>query len=339
MVKAGVFLAAVLLPFLLRFGMGPLMVVLGLASVVIASVNAMASTQIKRILAYSTIEDMGLMFIALGFGSIAAAAALFAFQTFYKGLVFMNAGEIMRANNGEEDIRKLAGPRKLSMLIPMIVAAASLAGIFPLGGFFGKLAVESAVNNYAVYAVLLAAELLSSMYIFRWLFTPLAGDKSKAKADYRMPPSMVAAIYILVVAILASSLFWIYYRSYIPTVVIGYLGAVVYTAIVLVGLLLSYLLYYRRVLPNPKLRSALSRIFDFGLLVNSFYRLVTYAVAGLGHLIDVFDYNAYLVIKGSGSGLGRISAALGRSESGSINYYLAAFVIGAMIAIVAFSVI
>ena len=319
MVKAGVFLLAILLPLLLKLGMGPILIGVGVASVVLASINAMASTHIKRILAYSTIEDMGLMLIALGFGSIVAAVMLFIFQTFYKGLVFMNAGVVMKANKERDDIRKIAGSKRLSILVPTIIAVASLAGVFPLGGFFGKIAVESAVSNYAVYAILLAAELVSSMYIFRWLFTPLSKDKSKIKTDYKMPISMTAAIYLLVLALLASSAAWIYYvyaghTASLPP--IGYQGAAIYTVIVAAGLLLSYLFYYRRLLPNPDLRSRLSRISDASIEVNAVYRLVTHLVSAGGTAIDVVDYNLYGIVKGSGYGLGKISAVLGDSESG-----------------------
>ena len=179
MVKAGVFLVAILLPFLLNLGMGPILIGAGIISVVVASLNALSSTHIKRILAYSTIEDMGLMLIALGFNSIPAAVLLFVFQTFYKGLIFMDAGILTKANKDEMDIRKIAGSRSIGLILPTLIAVASLAGIFPLGGFFGKVAVEAAVQNYLVYAALLAVEVVSSMYIFRWLFVPLKNNLEK----------------------------------------------------------------------------------------------------------------------------------------------------------------
>ncbi len=306
MVKAGVFLVMILLPFLIKVGMGPLLIGVGVVSVVIAAVNAMSSTHIKRILAYSTIEDMGLMFIALGFNSIPAALMLFVFQTFYKGLIFMNAGVIMKANKEGDDIRNISGSRIPGVLIPTIIAVASLAGIFPLGGFFGKVAVEAVVQNYAVYAVLLAAELVSSMYIFRWLFTPLAKGKQKVKTDYRMPISMTAAIYIVALAILASSavLIWVYYAGLASSLAqFSYQGAIVYTLVVAVGLVLSYLLYYKRLVSSAKIRNTLSLVSDVSVEVNAAYRGVSYFVKALSSVVDVFDYGAYAIVKGSGYGL------------------------------------
>jgi NADH-quinone oxidoreductase subunit L len=340
MVKAGVFLIAILLPFILRMDMGPLLIGVGVVSVVIASINAMSSNHIKKILAYSTIEDMGLMFIALGFGSIIAAMMLFIFQAFYKSLIFMSAGEIMRANKDREDIRKIAGPRKWSIMVPALLAVASLVGIFPLGGFFGKVAVESAVQNFSVYAILLAAQLVASMYIFRWLFTPLSKDKSKIKTDYKMPRSMRAATYILSAFILATAVAWmVYFRVTSSISAFSYQAGAIYSAFVAAGLLLAYIFYYRRALPSVKIRSALGRLCDVGYEINFAYRFATSFVRGVGAAVDVVDYEVYRIIRGGGSGLGKISAALGRSEGGSINVYLAVFVIGTIVAMAVFLVI
>ena len=71
----------------------------GIVTAIIGATNAIAESSIKRILAYSTIEDLGLMFVALGLNALVAAMLLFVVQTFYKSLLFMSAGAIMRANN------------------------------------------------------------------------------------------------------------------------------------------------------------------------------------------------------------------------------------------------
>jgi NADH-quinone oxidoreductase subunit L len=345
MVKAGVFLVAVLLTFLLGEGMGILLVGAGLASVILAAVNAASTTHIKKILAYSTIQDMGLMFIALGLNALPAAILLFIFQTFYKGLIFMDAGILTKTNNDETDIRKILGIRRPLVLIPVVIAVAALAGIFPLGGFFGKFAVDSAVQNYPLYLMLMLVEVVSSLYIFRWLFVPLSNKlsskkpakKTKKAPGYAIPNSMLAAVYILTFAVLASAAVWIY--SYGGLAFIPLFGAVAFTAAVLVGLLLAYLLYYRKLGPGIGLRTALSRIFESGGLIDDVYGAVVTAVRGLGAAVALFDYNLYSVAKGAGYGLGGISRTMEKTENGSMNYYLAAFVVGAIVAVIIFSVI
>jgi NADH-quinone oxidoreductase subunit L len=339
MVKAGVFLVAVLLPFLLNLGMGPILVGAGLFSVAIAAVNALSSTHVKKILAYSTIEDMGLMLIALGFNALPAAILLFIFQAFYKGLIFMEAGILTKANKDEMDIRKISGSRRLGFIIPLVIAVASVAGIFPLGGFFGKVAVESAVTNYAVYGVLVLVEVVSSMYIFRWLFVPLAKSKQQKKAEYAAPRSMAAAVYVLAAVVVLSSLAWLYLSGNANGISIGWQNGAVFTAVVLLGLGLSYLLYYSRPTSAAKLRSSLGRISDMSFAFNSIYSLIVGIVQGCGTAVEAFDYYVYAAIKAVGNGFGQVSVLFERTEDGSINYYLAMFVIGIIVAVIIFSVI
>jgi NADH-quinone oxidoreductase subunit L len=339
MVKAGVFLAAVLLPFLLKLGMGPVLIGAGLVSVVVAALNALSSTHIKKILAYSTIEDMGLMFIALGFNALPAAVLLFVFQAFYKGLVFMNAGVLTKASKDETDIRKISGSLKPAIIIPLVIGVAALTGIFPLGGFFGKVAVEAAVRNYAVYGILVLVEILSSMYIFRWLFVPLPKGKQSKKLDYAVPKSMAAAVYILSVAVVATSLAWIYLSGSFQGISITWQDSIIFTAMALLGLVLSYLLYYRRLVAAPDLRNSLSRTADFGAVVNAFYSLVVWVANACGAVIDSFDYHLYAAIKACGHWFGSVSVVFEKTEDGSINYYLAMFVVGIIVAMIVFAVI
>ena len=339
MVKAGVFLAAVLLPFLLKLGMGPVLIGAGLVSVVVASLNALSSTHIKKILAYSTIEDMGLMFIALGFNALPAAILLFVFQTFYKGLVFMDAGVLTKANKDESDIRKISGSLRPAIIIPLVIGVAALAGIFPLGGFFGKVAVEAAVRNYAVYGILVLVEIVSSMYIFRWLLVPLAKGKQPKKVEYVVPKSMTTAVYILSAAVVITSLAWIYLSGGFQSVLITWQDSIVFTAMALLGLVLSYLLYYRRLVAAPGLRNSLSRAADFGTVVNAFYGLVVWIAGACGVVIDSFDYHLYAAIKACGHWFGSVSVVFEKTEDGSINYYLAMFVVGIIVAMLVFAVI
>ena len=294
---------------------------------VVASLNALSSTHIKRILAYSTVEDMGLIFIALGFNSIPAAVLLFVFQTFYKGLIFMDAGILTRANRDEMDIRRIAGSRRMSVMLPTLIAVASLAGIFPLGGFFGKVAVEAAVQNYLVYAALLAVEVVSSMYIFRWLFVPLKNSPEKGDRVPRAALHVGRCLYPLLRRHrLCSCLDIPVARLKGPAVT--HMEGAIYTVAVLAGLALSYLFYYRRLAPDAKIRSFLSRICDIEMAINAFYRFVVWFVRSAGTLADAFDHSLYATVKGSGYGAGRISLALERTENGSMNYYLAVFVSG-----------
>ena len=119
MVKAGVFLSVIMLPMFASYNLLNILLVIGIITAIVGATNALAESQIKRILAYSTIEDLGLMFIALGLNAVIAALLLFVVQTFYKALLFMSAGAIMKANNNEGEIDRI---RTSSAGKPLLIA-------------------------------------------------------------------------------------------------------------------------------------------------------------------------------------------------------------------------
>jgi hypothetical protein len=120
---------------------------------------------------------------------------------------------------------------------------------------------------------------------------------------------------------------------------VTYQAGAVFTVLLAVGLVLAYLFYYRKFASNVRLRNSLSRLSDIGVAVNALYRLIIWTLNGIGDAVELFDYNLYSGLKGTGYGLGRISVLLEKTENGSINYYLGAFVVAAIIAIIVFSVI
>ncbi len=253
MVKAGVFLIAVLLPLFIAYHLLPLLLVFGIITAVIGVTNALAETQIKRVLAYSTLEDLGLMFVALGTGSLIAAIALLLVQTFYKALLFMYAGSIIKANNNEEEIGKVYNsPSYNQIFIPALIGVASLAGLFPLSGFFGKAAVVASTNNILVYGILLAIGLFSTVYIFRWLLIPLRkkpyGTEAEASANYKtLPKSMTIPIQILAALVIAAS-FMFYPGYHIGTIQLSTQIKEIATSIIIfvAGTVIAYFLFYKK---------------------------------------------------------------------------------------------
>ena len=327
MVKAGVFLLAVLLPMISAFKLGPLLIIIGTASAVVGALNAATETHIKRILAYSTIEDLGLMIVALGFNSISAAMMLFTVQTFYKAQLFMDAGYIMDANGDKTDIREIAGPSKHShMFILETIGVASLAGLFPLSGFFGKAAVDAAAPTIELYVLLSAISLLSSFYIFRWLLVPIKNGKS-TKRYGTLPRSMAAPIYVLGALIIASSVAYLAVPSYIGYVLkLSTFHAAVFTIIALAGLAIA-LVQYR----SSRARFAIPERLNFAYtrpIVNAAYGAIVSATEALAESADSFEYWAYAFISAGAHGFNEIGSLISRIENGRLDYYLVLFVVG-----------
>lgn len=346
MVKAGVFLVAVLLPLFVAYHMLPVLLIFGIITTILGVTNAIAESNIKRVLAYSTLEDLGLMFVALGTGSLAAAMMLLVVQAFYKALLFMCAGSIIKANGNEEDMNKLHNSKSYwKLFIPTAIGAVSLAGLFPLSGFFGKAAVEAAASsNMLVYAVLVLVAFLSNLYIFRWLFMPMR-KKSEHRlgigSNYRtLPNSMMLPIYILAIITIIAAVAYVY----IPTYLVQYAPAPLNIGIVEVGISIAVfvagvlLAYYAFYIKNYSLdpEGMLYKLVYNNLLTNTVYLYVTKAFGAVSTGLDDFDRGLYNFIKGGAHGVGAIADTLKKGENGNVNTYIAALVIGLIVVLVVF---
>jgi NADH-quinone oxidoreductase subunit L len=342
MVKAGVFLIAVLLPIFIAYHMLNLLLVFGIITVILAVANALASLDIKRVLAYSTLEDLGLMFIALGSGSLIAAMLLFVAQTFYKALLFMCAGSIIKANDGEEDLKKIRNwSSSLNIFIPTVIAVLSLAGLFPLSGFFGKAAVESASSSLWVYIILVAAAFFSNIYIFRWLFMPLnkKGKESGAgsRHEYRtLPKSMLVPMYIIAILVPFSSFAYIYLPNFLAVnaQIIGVMEIAISIIIVAAGLLISYLIFYKK--SRTATSGSVYKILNNNTFLNCSYYSVANLATTISAIVDRFDYALYGIFKSAGHGLLDLGNLLKKMENGSVNAYIAALIIGLILIAIIF---
>ena len=180
MVVAGVYLVARLLP-LFDVTPGALEVVLaiGLATALLTGVIALAQTDIKRVLAYSTVSQLGFMFVALGCGAVGVAMLHLMTHAFFKATLFLGAGSIIHMSD-EQDARRLGGLwwRMPVTAVTFILSALALAGIAPLSGFFSKdeiFVVVEETQNEAILVLLGVAAFLSAVYMARLVFITFFG--------------------------------------------------------------------------------------------------------------------------------------------------------------------
>jgi NADH-quinone oxidoreductase subunit L len=348
MVKAGVFLIAILLPLFLAYHLTYLLVIFGIISAIIGVTNAIAEPQIKRVLAYSTIEDLGLMFVALGLGSILAAIMLFAVQTFYKALLFMSSGAMIRANDGEEEMEKMYNnPSYLKLSIPLVIGVASLAGLYPLSGFFGKAGIIASTNNFFVYGILLVIELASSIYIFRWLFMPIQNKQDvktkQVMANYKTTPkSMVIPIYILaIMAVVGGFVIYSYLPSYLSqygvrSFSISILDITLSTLLVVAGILASYKFFYLKTNSLTAKDGFIYKLLYNNEVTNKFYSYTASAVLFASNAIDAFDYLLYGLIKEAAHNVSSLGNLIKKIETGDTSTYLIVFLIGMVIIVAIF---
>jgi NADH-quinone oxidoreductase subunit L len=189
MVTAGVYLCCRLSPvFMASSSAMATIAVIGALTALLAASIGVAQTQMKRILAYSTVSQLGFMFAAVGCGAFAAGFFHVFTHAFFKACLFLGAGSVMHAvhAHGDADIRHLGGMRKYMPLThgTFAIACLAIAGIFPLSGFFSKDeilfgALESTQHlgwvGWFVFGVLSLTAALTSFYMFRLYFLTFWG--------------------------------------------------------------------------------------------------------------------------------------------------------------------
>jgi NADH-quinone oxidoreductase subunit L len=196
MVTAGVYAIARLHPvFDLSVDAQKVIIVLGGLTLLMAGFIALAQTDIKRVIAYSTMSQIGYMFVAAGIGAYGAAMFHLATHAFFKALLFLGAGIVIHALSDEQDIRKMGGLRKHmpKTYTLFLIGSLALAGVFPFAGFFSKdeiLAFTLAAGDvygtwaYVIYGFGILGALMTGLYAFRLVFLVFHGTESPLVAQY-----------------------------------------------------------------------------------------------------------------------------------------------------------
>jgi NADH-quinone oxidoreductase subunit L len=160
---------------------------LGGITLVAAGLIALVQTDIKRVIAYSTMSQIGYMFLGVGLGAYASGMFHLLTHAFFKALLFLAAGVVIHALAGEQDIRKMGGLRRLmpKTYLLFLVGALSLAGIPPFSGFFSKDPVIGAALaqdspfGWLMYVLALAGAFLTGVYTFRLVFRVFGGEPTE----------------------------------------------------------------------------------------------------------------------------------------------------------------
>ena len=211
MVNAGVFLMLRMYPMItlpqLSGSLTDVILAVGLLSALVGGACALAADDIKRVLAYSTISQLGLMFAAIGLGSLTAAAYQMISQGLFKSLAFLAAGSVITAL-GTREMDSMGGlARRLKFTyVGFLIAILAMSGLPPLVGFWSKDAILSSAvaAGDLPTAVLLVAFALTALYGFRVLFRVFHGPAYSGEAPKESPPSMLVPIGVLSISILAA---------------------------------------------------------------------------------------------------------------------------------------
>ena len=181
MVTAGIFLVVRSNFF---FEMAPatqdIMLYIGLATSLFAAFMALRQNDIKKVLAYSTVSQLGLLFVALGMGAYTAAMFHVTTHAFFKALLFLGSGTVIHAMHHEQDIRQMGGLKKYIPIthITFLIGTLAIAGFPLLSGFYSKdeILAHAVMHNPALFGILMLSVAMTAIYMFRLYFLVFHGE-------------------------------------------------------------------------------------------------------------------------------------------------------------------
>jgi len=366
MVTAGVYMVCRLGPLFTASPAASAVVAwVGAVTAAFAATMALVQNDIKRVLAYSTISQIGYMFIGCGVGAYAAGLFHLVTHAFFKSLLFLAAGSVIHALGGEQDMRRMGGLRKhLPKTYPrFLVGALAISGVPFLSGFFSKDAILTSAfagGHHVIYGLGLAGAVMTAFYMFRLIYMTFFGpDRSPEGAGRRVhesPATMTVPLVSLAVLSALAGFFALpplvgeradlFGRFLEPVFALGRHHLSVPTEVGLVlaatasaffGIGLAFL-FYRR---SPDIPQRLAGRFPalYRLLLGKYYVDEAYdavvvkpVVRGSAWVYRNFDLK---VVDGALNGAASSAAAAGRGlgvlQSGLIRDYALAFLFGVVI--------
>ena len=359
MVTAGVYLVVRTHLFFEISGVAlTVVLVVGLVTAIYAGLCALAQDDIKRVLAYSTISQLGFMFLAAGLEAYAAAIFMLVAHAAYKALLFLSAGSVMHGTHDETDLKRMGG---LWRVMPwtagvMTIGALALAGVFGFAGYFAKdsiLAIASEEGRMLVYWLGLLAAVLSALYIGRLTVLALLGEarSEQARVAHESPWIMLAPLVVLALGTIGGGVLALNKESgVLPVLLEPLLGElevgtaglpepflIVLSQIVAFGgLLLAWFVYGGRVdwLALRVRVSSLHRFLNRGMYVDDVYSTVLVAPgkAGSAFLAYVVDLR---VVDGIVNACGVVVQWFARTgrrvQTGLVRNYALGFLVGAIV--------
>ena len=372
MVTAGVYLIVRAHPiFELAPSIADLAAGLGAITLLVAGLVALVQTDIKRVIAYSTMSQIGYMFVGAGLGAYSSAMFHLMTHAFFKALLFLAAGVVIHHLAGEQDIRKMGGLRGSmpKTYIAFLIGSLALVGIPPLSGFFSKdsiIASSLASGGYGqvLFAACLVGALLTGLYTFRLFFIVFRGEPSPLVVEHadghghgEGPWTMMWPVGILAVLSVIGGWVqvaggWHTFGEWLDPIAIGrehlalveptttqdYLTSVIAVGLGLIGIYGAWVLYGARSRPVPR-NAAIQNALEHKLWFDELYDLIFYKPAVLlarGLRRGVEEPVIGGSITGVSIGTRETAGVVGEAQTGYLRSYALAIAFGVAILVVVF---
>lgn len=343
--------------------------IVGVITMLVGALIALFQNDIKKILAYSTVSQLGLMFVALGVHAYSSAVFHVTTHAFFKALLFLAAGSVIHAMSGEQDIRKMGGLKgkiKITFLT-MLIGTIAISGFPPFSGFFSKDEILAHLfqSNYTLWLLALFASMLTTFYMFRLLYLTFFGSFRGTAAQenhlHESPKSMTIPLLVLAILSIFGGVLGLPASWHLPNWMHHNLEAIVIfdepiilshatewllMAIAIggavVALVFSYVIYRKRgILPVEKesmLKNWQKPIF-YKFYVDELYEtVIRKPLDGLAKVfykvIDLQIINA--IVDGAGKGIDRLGVSARLLQNGNVGTYFV-FMVAAIIGILLFT--
>jgi NADH-quinone oxidoreductase subunit L len=352
MVTAGVYMTARSWPIYVHAPAAmDTMAVIGIATAFFAASIGLVQNDIKKVFAYSTVSQLGYMFVGVGCGAFSAGIWHLMTHAFFKALLFLGSGSVIHALSGEQDLRNMGGLRNKVRwtFLTMLCAAVAIAGIPPFSGFYSKDAILLAAYHHAPWmywlGVLTAG--MTAFYVFRAIFLAFFGNYRGHEHPHESPPVMWVPLAILaVLSLVGGMLFKIpeFLSSFFPVAEAPEDQSLMMISVAsgALGIFVAWVLYIAR----PALADSLAATFQwpYKLLYNKYFVDEVYDAAVVQPLVggsrEVLWKGADAgLIDGSVNGVAslarRVGGVLRQLQSGNIRSYATWVLFGSVLAIVA----
>ena len=355
MVTAGVYMVARCAPI---YSHAPLaldvVALVGLATAFFSATIGLAQNDIKKVFAYSTVSQLGYMFLGLGSGAFSAGIFHLVTHAFFKALLFLGAGSVIHALSGEQDLRHMGGLRKHTPVtfLTILCAAVAIAGVPPFSGFHSKDAILLAAHHHApwMYWVGVLTAGMTAFYVFRAVFLAFFGSYRGHHHPHESPWVMTLPLAALALLSLGGGYFnvprWL--EPLFPVAEEGHDALLVYISVAagLAGIGLAWLMYVARPGMADRLTERLGWIYS--LVYNKYFVDEVYGAAVIQPCVRGSSSVLWRgvdagLIDGAVNQVGlkakSVGSVLRLLQSGNIRSYAGWVVWGSVVAILAFVLI
>jgi NADH-quinone oxidoreductase subunit L len=351
---------------------GEIVAVVGLITAVFAATIGLKQNDIKKVLAYSTVSQLGYMFVALGVGAYDTALFHVVTHAFFKALLFLCAGSVIHAMSNEQDIRKMGGLRKKLPVthFTFLIGTLAIAGMPPFAGFFSKDEILAKVHGHSMlmFTVLAVTSVLTAIYMFRLYYLTFHGNFRGTEQQkthlHESPAVMTLPLVILAVLSAAGGFLGVPAIFGMPHLFSHFLEPLLsfrhhaahpsetfeYTLIgvsiaALIVIILAVRNYYitKKTVPereDEKLGPLSALVYNKYYVDEIYAALITKPLDRLSSFSYKYVENGFIdrIVNGTGTTLNKVSSLLKEIQTGNIGFYIFIMILG-IIALLALNLI